>query len=472
MSFNKVLLVHPPSGAEWRGLVPHIGQAYLAETLKAKGIEYDVLDMNLGYKLNVLLQKIADFKPDLLGMSLISMEYKSYYQLLSDVKKHAPEVKLVVGGPHVTILREKVLEECPAIDYGVTFEGEGTLVDLVRGTIPTAEIKGLIHRQGDRIVYNGDRDFVTNLDTIPWPRYDKFEMKKYVPEITIYSSRGCPHLCIFCPNKLISPYFRPRSPSNVADEMEHWYKLGYRQFNFDDDNFNLLRDRVFKICDEIERRGLKGLTLRLSNGIRADRVDREMLARMHQIGFKYIAFGADAGNTRMLEIIKKGETIEDIEKAMQYATELGYETKLLFVVGTPYETREDVEDKVRLTRKFPVQEVHFYNLIPYPGTELFDWVKENNYFLIQPEEYLNNCSSLTKVPVFETPELPKAARLELYKYLEGVRQQVHREAVQRILRKTQVLAKPASYILVNGFMENLFYQNATLRKLVDAVRYK
>jgi radical SAM superfamily enzyme YgiQ (UPF0313 family) len=254
--------------------------------------------------------------------------------------------------------------------------------------------------------------------------------------------------------------------------MEYWYQRGYRQFNFDDDNFNLLRDRVFKICDEIEKRNLKNLTLRLSNGIRADRVDREMLARMRRIGFKYIAFGADAGNNRMLEIIKKGETIEDIERAMQYATELGYETKLLFVVGTPYETREDVEDKVRLTRKFPVQEVHFYNLIPYPGTELFDWVKQNNYFLIQPEEYLNNCSSLTRTPVFETPELPKAERLKLYKYLEGVRNRVHREAVRRIFRRSRVIGRPASYLLVNSFIESLFYRNAALRKIVDAFRYK
>jgi radical SAM superfamily enzyme YgiQ (UPF0313 family) len=452
-------------------LVPHIGQAYLAQTLHENNIEYDVLDMNVGYRLPKLLEKIREFKPDLLGMSLISMEYKSYYRLLEAVKKFDKNVKIVVGGPHVTILKEKVLQECSAIDYGVTFEGERTLLEMSQDRIPYDRIKGLIYRDGNRIIYNGDRDFVLDLDSLPWPRYAKFEMKKYVPEITIYSSRGCPHLCIFCPNKLISPYFRPRSPANVAEEMEYWYHRGYRQFNFDDDNFNLLRDRVFKICDEIEKRGLRNLTLRLSNGIRADRIDRELLARMKEIGFKYIAFGADAGNTHMLEVIKKGETIEDIENAMRWATELGYETKLLFVVGTPYETREDVEDKVRLTRKFPVQEVHFYNLIPYPGTELFDWIKENNYFLVQPEEYLNNCSSLTKLPLFETPELPRAARIELYKYLEDVRQQVHREAIQRIFGN-RLLGVPASYILANSVIENLFYQNAALRKIVDRVRFR
>ena len=471
MPYQRVLLVHPASGAEWRGLTPHIGQAYLAQTLQDNGIEHDVMDMNLGYKPKHLINKIERFQPDLIGVSLISMEYKYSYALLSQIKKHFPNLKIVVGGPHVTILNTKVMDECPVIDYGITFEGEDTLIELCRNT-DLSQITGLMYRDGDKTVYNGDRDFVINLDRIPWPRYDKFELKKYLPEMTIYSSRGCPHQCIFCPNKLISPHFRPRSPSNVADEMEYWYAKGYRQFNFDDDNFNLIRQRVFEICDEIERRGLRNLTLRCSNGIRADRVDKEMLIRMRQIGFKYLAFGADAGNNKMLEIIRKGETIEDIERAMKWACELGYETKLLFVVGTPYENREDVEDKVRLTRKFPVQEVHFYNLIPYPGTELFDWVKEKKYFLKQPEEYLNNCSSLTKVPVFETPELPKETRQELYKYLENVRKQVHREAVQRMLKQQNFIGISAGYLLVNGLVERLFYSNKNLRKLVDTVRYK
>jgi hypothetical protein len=125
-----------------------------------------------------------------------------------------------------------------------------------------------------------------------------------------------------------------------------------------------------------------------------------------------------------------------------------------------------------MTRKFPVQEVHFYNLIPYPGTELFDWVKSHNYFLIPPEEYLNNCSSLTRTPVFETPELPRKMRIELYDYLEVVRKQVHREAIQRIIHQKNILGASASYLLSSDIMETLFYKNTMLRKLVDSVRYR
>lgn len=471
MRFQRVLLVNPSHHAEWRGVTPHIGQAYLAQTLLEKGIEYDVLDMNLGYGLKHLRQKINDFQPDLVGMSLISLEYKRLYNLLAEIKNMDGRIKIVAGGPHVTIMRERVLMECPALDYGVVYEGEGTLTELCQGRLPEDKIKGLLFRDDD-ITYNGDREFISDLDQVPWPRYEKFELKKYVPEITIYSSRGCPHKCIFCPNRILSPHFRPRSPRHVVDEIEHWYRKGYRQFNFDDDNFNMIRGRVLEICDEIERRGLQGLFLRCSNGIRADRVDREMLTRMRQVGFQYIAFGVDAGNNKMLEIVKKGETIETIEEAVKNACELGYDVKLLFVVGTPYETREDVEDKVRLSRKYPIQEVHFYNTIPYPGTELYDWVKEKNYFLSQPEVYLNNVSCLTHVPVFETPELPRKARLELYQYLKRVRNEVHQEAVRRILRKHEFIGKLASPILANTFLERLFYQSRFWRRIAEYCRYR
>jgi radical SAM superfamily enzyme YgiQ (UPF0313 family) len=444
----------------------------LAQTLLENAIEYDVLDMNLGYKSKHLRQKIRDFRPDLIGISLISFGHKSIYSLASEIKMVDPTTKIVVGGPHVTIMRDAVLKECPAIDYGVVSEGEATLKELCQGQLPETEIRGLISRNGVKIAYGGDREFISDLDKIPWPQYKKFELDKYIREMTIYSSRGCPHKCTFCPNRIISPHFRPRSPKNVVDEIEYWYDKGCRQFNFDDDNFNFIKDRVFQICDEIERRGLKHLFLRCSNGIRADRVNREMLARMYEIGFRYLAFGVDGGNNRMLEIVKKGETIETIEQAIKDSCALGYGVKLLFVVGTPYETRADVEDKVRLSEKYPIEEVHFYNLIPTPGTELYDWVKDNNLFLKDPEQYLNDASAFKNDPVFETPELPKGERIKLFKYLSKVRQQVHRNAIRRTFGRNKVLGSLASYIIVNSLFERLFYQSRYMRNLIETFRYR
>ena len=253
MKYKKVLLVNPPSRGEWKGIRPHIGLGYIAEYLVNRGIEYDVLDMNLGYKFKHLQRKIETFRPDIVGMSLLTLEYKKFYGLLSLIKQNNPGIKTVAGGPHVTLFKEQVMRECPAIDYGVLYEGEETLVELCQGEGPDDQIKGLMSRRNGSIVYPGDRPFLEDLDTLSFPRYEKFELKKYIPEVEIYSSRGCPHECIFCTNRIISPYFRVRSAEHVVDEMEYWYKKGYRQYNFDDDNFNKKMDRVYQICDEIER---------------------------------------------------------------------------------------------------------------------------------------------------------------------------------------------------------------------------
>ncbi len=204
-------------------------------------------------------------------MSLISFEYKRFYSLLSEIKRLYPNIKIIVGGPHVTIMREQVLREYPAIDYGVVYEGETTLTELCQEEKDEEKIKGLLFRNDQDIIYAGDREFAQDLDQIPWPRYEKFVLNKYVQERVIYTSRGCPHQCIFCPNRILSPQYRPRSPKHVVDEMEYWYNEGIRQFNFDDDNFNLIKERVFEICGEIERRGLNNIFVRCSNGIRADK---------------------------------------------------------------------------------------------------------------------------------------------------------------------------------------------------------
>ncbi len=472
MKYQRVLLVNPPSRGEWKGIRPHIGLGYIAEYLVQHGIEYDVLDMNLGYNVNQLQKKIDTFKPQLLGMSLLTLEYKKFYDLIAKIKAGNPGLRIVVGGPHVTIFKQKVMEACSAVDYGVVYEGEETLLELCQGVLPENQIKGLMTRENGTVHYAGDREFLQDLDRLPFPRYQKFELNKYIPEAEIYSSRGCPHECVFCPNRMINPYFRVRSPKHVVDEMEYWYNLGYRQFNFDDDNFNKYMDRVYQICDEIERRNMTDLFIRCSNGIRADSTDRKLLTRMREIGFHYLAFGADAGNNKMLKLNKKGESIEDIEQAVKNACELGYEVKLLFVVGTPGETWEDVMDDVRLATKYPLQDVHFYNIIPYPGSELYDWIEKNGRFLKKPEAYLNNVTFCDVDPIFDTPELPRDKRIELFHYLEKVRKQVHKDLVRRMYSNIPVFGSLAQFIVTTDVFLKFFYQSIALRKFVDSIRYK
>lgn len=472
MRFKRVLLVNPEIFSEWVGIRLPASLGYLAQVLYDNEIEYDIFDMQLGYSRKKLFQKITNFKPELIGFSLVSLGYKRSYNLIVKVKKLFPDIKTICGGPHVSILKKQVLKDCESIDYGAVYEGEITLIELCKSTQEERSIKGLVCRDNGNLMYTGDRDWIEDLDSIPFPRYRKFELHKYIKEINMFSSRGCPQRCVFCPNAIIGPYYRARSPENVVDEMEYWYVKGYRQFNFDDDNFNLDKERVYRICDEIEKRGLKDLYLRCSNGLRADKLDRQLLMRMKEVGFQYIAIGADAGNNRMLKIIKKGETIEQIERSVKDACELGFDVKLLFIIGHLGETVDDINDSIRLAKKYPLTRVHFYNPIPYPGTELFEQILNNGYFLIRPEQYLNEVSDLDSTPVFDTPELPGQTRVELLRKARQVQKEVTIKAFERMYNRVPLLGRFIGYFFGIGVVQRMFYGSFLFRRLVEYIRYK
>jgi anaerobic magnesium-protoporphyrin IX monomethyl ester cyclase len=472
MRFNKVLLVSPPSLSRYGGLRVPAGVGCIAQALYDNHIEYEYVDMRIGYTWRYLCKKALTFKPDLIGFSMITVGYKTAYKIISDLKQLLPYSKIVVGGHHVTILKEKVLEECRDIDFGVVADGERTIVELCKNDMPYEDIKGLILRQNKKIVFTGERPPVENLDEYAFPRYINFNMKDYSRQIPVQSSRGCVYQCTFCPNKLIGRKFRTRSPISFVDEIEYWYLKGIRQFAIDDDNFALIKKRAYAICDEIEKRNFKDLFIRCSNGIRADSVDRKLLARMKEIGVREVGFGVDGGNNNVLGHLKKGETIETIEQAIKDACELGLDVKMFIIVGTPHETKADIEDSIKLAKKYPIARVNFNNAIPYPGTEMFDYVKDHDQFIIPPEEYLNAIAEDKGIPVFETPELPREERIKILKKCHKVEKEVMKNTAYRMYGHYPILGYLIKYFFNVNFFETLFFKNLILRKLFEGIRYR
>ena len=385
-----------------------------------------------------------------------------------------PDIPIIAGGAHVSTLREDVLESCDAIDFGFVREAEESIVEFCQEKDPS-QIRGVIYRNNGKVIYTGERSYVMDLDTLDWPKNCGIDLDKYLSkEILILTSRGCPYSCIYCPISLaIGKKLRTRSARNVVDEMEYWYRLGYRRFSILDDNFTFHRDRTIEICDEIENRELKDIFLRCGNGIRADRVDRKVLERMKEVGFIHVGYGVESGSDRVLQTLKKGETIAEIEHAIRISLELGFDISLFFVVGAPGETLEDVEDSIRISLKYPVVESRFYNLIPYPGTELFQWVQNNKYFVKNPEQYLNDTSTFPSVPVFETPELPYKTRIKLTKRLDAVTKKVRKKAVLKKSKTFGLIGILAYYlfsdIYVSDYFQILMRQNKMIRRIIDFI---
>jgi radical SAM superfamily enzyme YgiQ (UPF0313 family) len=367
-----------------------------------------------------------------------------------------------VGGAHMSTFRQKAMADCPAIDYGFVMEGETSFRELCEGTLLDT-IKGILYRKGGDIVETPP-GVIERLDDVPFPRYGRFELSRYlVRRMNIVTSRGCPYRCTYCPvESAIGRRFRPRSPESIVAEIGYWHDRGYRDFGIADDNFTLLPERVDGLCGLLEQRQLD-ITLECSNGVRADSVDERLLGRMRKVGFQTVAFGVEAGNDRMLRVLRKQESIAVIEHAIRMSCDLGFDVILFFLVGSPTETWDDVQESIALARKYPISDARFYNIIPFPNTELFEWVKSRNCFLRDPEEYLNDASLFENSPCFHTPELGEAERRTLLSLTARVTREIRRNALTRRLKRFGPAGRLAASVFLSRWFRSLYLGNRHVR---------
>lgn len=376
---RRVALVYPDysDSGVFRGPQLPVGLGYVARALEAAGIYYEVFDLNL-QPVDALIRAIPASRIDCVGIGMMSYRCTKTYELLQYLKTTFPELTIIAGGPHVTANRELVLNECQAIDTGVVGEGETTFVELLRSD-EARHVKGLVYRDGASIAFSGERGFVENLDALPFPTYTGFQLKRYGNLMHLASSRGCPYRCIFCgAPRLLGRKWRSRSAKSMLAQLQYWYDRGYRDFYFSDSNFAIDKARVSEFCSELVSCALENITF-VADGVRADHVDRALLTRMRRAGFTALTFGVESGSNAVLRRLKKGETRDQIETALQAATELGFEVSCYFLIGSPGEDPGAIRESFRLARKYDIAKAYFYSLTPIPGTELYDWAAANGY---------------------------------------------------------------------------------------------
>ena len=401
---------------------PHVGIAYLLAFLKknSPSTEIKIYDEQIKGSQN-LPKVIKDFKPDLIGITCFTYNYRYFYDLILKIKK-TTKIPLILGGPHVSAIRAEVLEETKA-DLAVKGEGEITILELLaelKKPKPNfKKIKGLIWRQKKEIVENEDRELIKNLDALPFPDFETFGLEQYAclkeKTLPIITSRGCPYGCNYCSVRLsMGRLFRPRSPKNVIDEIKFWYQKGFRKFEINDDCFTLDLKRAEEICDLIVKNKLK-INYELNNGIRVDRVTFQLLKKLKKSGCFFITYGCESGNEKILKNIGKGITLLQVRKAVDLTNRAGIKNAVNFIIGHPGETYETAMDSLKFAKSLPTGYVNFYSLVPYPGTKLFDWVSENAKFTMPVENYLRDLSYRDAYPTFETIEFPKEQRIKAIK---------------------------------------------------------
>lgn len=395
---------------------PNVAIAALAGYLAANGHEVGVLD--LFHSRRGERRRFLESAWGLVGVSASSFDFSVGLRIATEIKRRTG-APIVFGGPHASVARGDVLAE-PAVDYAIYGEGEIPLLALagaLEGGGPPAAgrlgaIKGLVFRDGRRVVVNEPQPRIADLDALPPPAYHLLPMDRY-SEHHLSTSRGCPFACGFCASgAILGKKWIARSPEKIVEEMEGLVRdFGKKTFVIVDDTFNLDIERVKRFCRLLLERRLR-ISWLLMAGIRADRTEPEMLRLMKASGCLDFGIGVESSDPTVLRNVGKGETVEDISRGIRLIKEAGFRLHGSFMIGNPGDTLETVRRSIEFAKAQALDGIFVYHALPFPSTRLWEFVGGQGRFL--RTDYIN-FDKTVREPVFETPEFPRADRVEAYR---------------------------------------------------------
>jgi anaerobic magnesium-protoporphyrin IX monomethyl ester cyclase len=371
----RTLLIMPPYPITEFPTIP-MGLAYVAAALRKECKEVQVEDFLVGqYSKEKLRRRIKEYKPDIVGITSVTLNYPAASAILTDVKKIDDNIITVFGGPHATFTAEQTLMEEPWVDIVARGESDYTLVDIVNG-MPLREVGGISFRENGQVVSNPLRPWIENLDELAEPARDLFPVAKYRAlgnECGVTSSRGCPFHCAFCVgHKMVGRKGRFRNPKLVVDEIEGVLEMGFRTINIVDDLLTINKKHVYAICDELLERNLN---IRWTAFSRVDTVDKELFTRMKEAGCFFVLYGVESGNQQILDNMHKKITPEKVKWAVELARECEIRTLASFIIGLPGETKETLKETVSFAKSLNTH-YGFHLLSPFPGTEVRERAEE------------------------------------------------------------------------------------------------
>lgn len=388
----------------------HLGIAYLAAYARKihPNIEFQILDTRVAGKKET--NKFFKNTFDIIGITVFSPVYFEVIQIFNRIKKQNPNTPVCLGGPYVSTIKDEVFEKTPA-DYAVYGEGEITFSELLfylKGERNISDINGLMYKsKNGEIITNPPRKQINNIDDLPMPAYDLFPMERY-PLHRLVTSRGCPYSCAFCNSTSIwSGNWRKRSAEMIKQEIDHLIEnYGKKIFIFGDNSFNIDNNRVEEFCDLLIASKTRILW---SASIRADNIFQDLADKMKLAGCYNVAIGVESANNNILTKINKKTTIEEISEGIKIFKKAGIEVLGQFVIGSPYDTLQTVEESIDWAKNSDCDYVNFYSVLPFKGTPQWDYIAENGRFYTK---VIHDFHSIKPRIVFDTPEFSYDDRLK------------------------------------------------------------
>lgn len=382
-------------------------EALLIAVLKQSGYEAEVIDANLNnYGENELREKIIEMNPQIVGLGMMSLEYRdSVHKTFEIIKKINPNIITLIGGVYATICPEIVTKD-KNIDYFVFGEGENRLPALLKAIESGGgfdEIDGLGFYRGHELTLNPIKEKnAVVLDRLPPPDYSKFNMKRYMNYTQKYTqnftfkqlpvgitmtSRGCPFRCSFCSSKeLYSQVIRTMSPERVLREVDMLInKYGAREIVFVDDSLLFPRERALEIMYGLIERSKCGKNIIWkSNNLPIHNMDDEILDKMKESGCYQIIVSIESGSQETLKRMRKPVNLDKAEITLKQIKERNFDdVSSNFVIGYPGDTWEDIRQGFRWVESMIDQGLLHYAVFhiatPFPKTELYGVCKEGGY---------------------------------------------------------------------------------------------
>ncbi len=426
----RILLVQPPSNImsnrkEAKPALQPLGLAYIAGTLLTAGYkDVQILDciaegyynetsfkdnyMRYGLSPEEIQQRIADFKPDIVGVSCIcSLRRYHALEVCELAKQVNKKIITVVGGNPVTIDQKWFLEK-PYVNFAILGEGEQVFLDLVRylnkerDRIPS---NGLVFKSDSEYIVRPQKEWVKDLDTIPFPAHHLLPIDKYL-EIwnregyhyypakkfaMMIMSRGCPNHCRHCPHDVIFKGYRARSAVNIFEEVVYLYNtLGIEEIQFHEYNGMVIWKTVEELCSLMIKSGLsKKISWGWPIGIWLKALTYDRLKLMRDAGMTYVDLAIESSDKLLLNNLMRGKDV-DLNHTMQvieWCNNLGYYINCFFMLGLEGQTKQSIEQTIEFSKSLKVDTIAYFIAQPLPGTPFWEDCKSKNLFIDGFDEF-------------------------------------------------------------------------------------
>lgn len=407
-----------------------IGPAYLAALLEHADYKVDLIDgiiENLhnienasspglkrqGMSPQQIVERINPRSKIIAISCMFTQEWSEHRELIKLIRKSHSEAKIIVGGEHVTALWEYTLKDCPEIDYLVTGEGELSFLKLVHGVVTDTVdplMPGLCHRDIDGTFHNGGLGLrIADFDNLPRPAWHLIPVENYFVgmftqgismgrNMPVIASRGCPYQCTFCSNpQMWTTRYLLRDVKTVIDEIEFLVETyNVNSIDFADLTAIVKKEWIIDFCAELKRRELD-IIWQLPSGTRSEALDREALQAMFNAGCRYLVYAPESASEDTLKHIKKKLKIDKLISSVSTAVEIGHTVKVNLIVGFPGEKRPSMQQTLGFCIKMALAGVADCNVAifsPYPGSELYQELRDDGTLGEPDDEYIKSLISL------------------------------------------------------------------------------